>query len=100
MKKRIRKKLHLGEFAVYGFDFKVTLDTGDDIEAYNATADAIVDIIDRNGWLCGGAIEDMFICEEKCNSGIEDMKESFVEEVKALPHVVSAEASDMLDAWY
>jgi uncharacterized protein YggL (DUF469 family) len=55
MKKRIRKKLHVGEFCEYGveFDLKVTSSVSED-EFDTLIENFIEDLVEGNGLYCGG----------------------------------------------
>lgn len=100
MKKRLRKKLHIKEYAMYGFDFSAKAEGMDNPDTFEKLTISIYELVEERDWLCGGTIEDMFICESKPNMGIADKKEEFLEAVKKLPGIISVEASGMLDAWH
>jgi len=64
-KKRLRKKLYLGEFAVYGFQFecKVNSNTEEELDKF---LDDIIDLVERRELVVAGGGEpenfDMFVC--------------------------------------
>lgn len=60
MNKRIRKKHHLGEFAVKCFAFKVVLKpdlSGNEDELWELYIDKIIDVIEANRCIMGGGFE-------------------------------------------
>ena len=52
MRKRLRKKLHLGEFTEWGRELKIVLNNEDDFDGF--LDDFIVDAIEANGCSFGG----------------------------------------------
>jgi uncharacterized protein len=56
MKKRLRKKLHMGEFAVFGVSLRASLTLGLTDDGFDAFLDAfLAEAIEANGlWFCGG----------------------------------------------
>ncbi len=60
MKRRLRKKLYLDEFAVLGFEFSVSLADFDD-NKFDDFFDALIEFIDsRNLEIAGGGTQDRF----------------------------------------
>jgi uncharacterized protein YggL (DUF469 family) len=51
MKKRLRKKKHLGEFQELGAEIVVRLHAGTDFDAF---LDKFLDAVEKNGLRCGG----------------------------------------------
>lgn len=54
MKKRLRKKKHLGEFDCIGFSLEVTFNIGDG--EFDALHDAFIDYIESINLCCGGGM--------------------------------------------
>ena len=56
MKKRLRKKKHIGEFAEWGRQLIATRNTKTDAEAFQDAF--IIEAIEGNGCYCGGSLSD------------------------------------------
>ncbi len=56
MKKRLRKKKHIGEFAEWGRQLIATRNTKIDAEAFQDAF--IIEAIESNGCYCGGSLSD------------------------------------------
>ena len=54
MNKRLRKKLHKGEFRQYGFEFSVEFDPPLGEEEFSSFFDWLLDMLDSNGLEMGG----------------------------------------------
>ncbi len=55
MKKRLRKKLHVKEFAEYGSEFEISTTSQIGEEAFDNLMEQFVeDFVERNGLFCGG----------------------------------------------
>ena len=55
MKRRLRKKLHVGEFCEYGVQFDLKITSSMSESAFDALLESFVDeYVERNGWCCGG----------------------------------------------
>lgn len=52
MKKRLRKKKHKGEFAVFGRQIVVRRSSSNDPQAF---LDRFIEIVEANGCVCGGS---------------------------------------------
>lgn len=60
MKKRLRKKLHVGEFAVFGVSLRVSFKRSLSLEDHHALCDSfIADAIERHGFQFGGGFSEM-----------------------------------------
>ncbi|MDF2152542.1 YggL family protein [Vibrio sp. CAU 1672] len=102
-KRRIRKKLFLGEFAVLGFEISCQTDISD-FDRYDAFVDEFIDFIDGLD-LCfgGGGLEHFegFLCStERYTSVNEEQKAQVVAWLEARPEVSGVQASDLVDANY
>jgi uncharacterized protein YggL (DUF469 family) len=55
MKKRLRKKLHIKEFAEYGIEFEMIVTSPIKEEAFNSLIEQFIEnFVERNGLFCGG----------------------------------------------
>ncbi len=102
-KRRIQKKLFLGEFAMLGFDISCET-TITDFDSYDAFVDDFIDYIDSIG-LCfgGGGLEHFegFLCAQKrYQDATEEQKAQVVAWLEARSEVKSVEASELVDANY
>jgi len=54
MKKRLRKKLHIKEFAEYGIEFEMIVTSPIKDETFNSMMEQFVEnFVDRNEFVCG-----------------------------------------------
>ena len=82
-KKRLRKKLFLGEFAVYGFEFDCTVNASSEDEM-DKLLDQIIDLaVSRELHVAGGGCSNhfgMFVCSEyDYGSATEEDREAYDE---------------------
>jgi len=102
MKKRLRKKKHVGEFAVYGREIIIKLNRNDDSDEF---FDAfIVEAIEGNGCYCfGGGTPNrygMFVTlGRRCENPDAKMK-AIIAWIEAQPDVESWTVSEEYDAFY
>ncbi|MDA0127839.1 50S ribosome-binding protein YggL [Vibrio sp. MarTm2] len=102
-KRRILKKLYLGEFAMLGFEISCET-TITDFDSYDAFVDDFIDYIDSLG-LCfgGGGLEHFegFLCAQKRYiDATEEQKAQVIAWLKARGEVKAVESSELLDANY
>lgn len=55
MKKRVRKKLHLREFAEYGVELELKVTRDMDKDEFERFFDSLIDYVEYNGLFCGGS---------------------------------------------
>lgn len=102
-KRRILKKLYLGEFAMLGFEINCETNITD-FDSYDSFVDDFIDYIDSLG-LCfgGGGLEqfDGFICANKRYiNATEEQIAQVTEWLNARAEIKSVETSELLDANY
>ncbi|KJY83446.1 hypothetical protein TW81_10090 [Vibrio galatheae] len=102
-KRRIQKKLFLGEFAMLGFDLSCET-TITDFDNYDVFVDEFIDYIDELG-LCfgGGGLElfEGFLCRNQRYLDVtEEQKAQVVAWLEARKEVKSVQASELVDANY
>ncbi len=96
--RRLRKKLHLGEFQEFGFAFKNQIKPGAREEIF---IDALLDeVIEPRGLEFGGWVTVGFITKAARGSVSEEDRAAVMAWLRARPEVESALASELVDAWY
>jgi len=108
--RRRRKKLHVGEYQLFGFTILIKTkeadyNNPDDIEFIHALDDAVIDIIESEGLCCaggGGKDYTMFAMSPigKKNNVTEDKISNVLKRVKAIDSVIDAVTFPMIDAWH
>lgn len=106
MNKRIRKKHHLGEFAVKCFAFKVVLKpdlSGNEDELWELYIDKIIDVIEANRCIMVGGFEAVVAADTRSYKDMrltEEIKEKIVKELIAIDGIVGVLVSPLIDANY
>ena len=103
MKKRIRKKKHVGEFQEFGFDVDANLRSHMDREALYAFSDRFIAHIEGNNLAFGGGVGPMvagFVTRFDRGSATEDDRASVTAFLTSDPDVARHEVGALRDAWY
>lgn len=105
MKKRLRKKLHKGEFQEMGFEleFDYTGDFKADDEALYQFFDRYDEFLDSLGIECGGGIGDhfsVFVCHIGRGTVTEVQRQAVIDWLGNQPEVANINAGPLRDAWY
>jgi len=103
MKKRLRKKKHVGEFQQFGFDVDASLRSNMDREALSAFSDRFIAHVEANNLAFGGAIGPMvagFATRFDRGSATEEDRASITTFLQGDPDVVQHEVGALRDAWY
>ena len=103
MKKRLRKKKHVGEFTEYGYQVDIDITDFQDDELYIKLVDSFFDA----GFSIGGGGHHgklhffvMRNAPKKMASCTKDDKETIKKLLSAMPeYVIASTISDLLDAW-
>ncbi|NOH79598.1 DUF469 family protein [Vibrio sp. RE86] len=102
-KRRIQKKLFLGEFAMLGFDLSCET-TINDFDRYDVFVDEFIDFVDSLGLCFGGGGLELFegfvCCSERYQDVTEEQKSQVLAWLEAREEVKSAQASELVDANY
>jgi uncharacterized protein YggL (DUF469 family) len=101
MKKRLRKKKHLKEFAEYGIKLIVYRNTKENDISFHD--DFIINAIEKNKCYCGGFLYDDkidVIVELGRKPTHEDKIYKITKWNKERPDISSWEFGDMIDIWY
>ncbi|MFH0957717.1 MAG: YggL family protein [Pseudomonadota bacterium] len=109
MKRRIRKKLHIGEFQEFGFPlkFKVRPDTGD--PEYDAFVDAFIEEVERLELGFGGGVGetcDGYVVNfqrvkrgRRCGSVNEAQRQALQQWLQNHPQVYEVIVGPLADVW-
>jgi uncharacterized protein YggL (DUF469 family) len=102
MKKRLRKKKHVGEFTEWGRQLIATRNTKADAEAFQDAF--IVEAIEGNGCCCGGGMsEDQINVVVELGKSSDDPEGRFAKVaawLDARPDVQGWEAGPVFDLWH
>ena len=95
--RRLRKKLHVGEFAVFGFyvDFKLTSDLSDQRSFW----DAFIAEIERNNLLFGGA-ESGFVTDDQFGAVTADSRNAVQTWLIGRPDVTDVRLGAIIDVYH
>ena len=102
MKKRLRKKNHVGEFQELGFDLDVSLRTGMDRDAVHAFGDRFIAHIEAQQLAFGGGIGPTvggFVTRFGRGSATEDDRASVRSFLASDPDIVQHVIGELRDAW-
>jgi len=109
MKKRIRKKLHLGEFREDGFIVKFKLlmvapkSWKEDCPEWEAFYDAFIDFVEENDLGFGGCCGiqwDGFVARLRGRTCMEQHRDLVRAWLEAREDVSDIDISELIDAWY
>lgn len=104
MKKRLRKKLRLGEFREFGFDVKFRLQPGLDDDAIWRLSDAFLEqAIEGNGLVCGGGCGrawDVFVTRAGRGTATEQHRTAVTAWLQQHHWVSDIEVGPLIDAWH
>ncbi len=99
--RRLRKKLHLGEFKEFGFNVDIELANDTSPEAREAFVDALMaEIIEPRCLAYGGGEFGGFVCGYEKPSATEEDRAVLREWLSSRSEVLSADVSELEDAWY
>lgn len=96
--RRLRKKLHLGEFQELGFFYEATIKDGADEHTFidGLLSEAIEPIgLAFGGWVGGGAVSKM-----RRGSISEDERQAVLDWLSRRPEVLSMSATGLVDMWH
>jgi uncharacterized protein YggL (DUF469 family) len=102
MKKRIRKKLHKGEFQELGFQVEFDYADSDNEVAFNQFWYSFIDAIEQNGLECGGGghiHHEYFVMRYK-GSVSEEQRIAIKKYLEEHSKVSNVMVGELKDAWY
>ncbi len=103
MKRRLRKKRRLGEFAEFGFNIRFAMSPGLGASARNAILDAFLDQIERLGLqFGGGGIHDWDGFAELCGRGTatEQHRAAILAWLEQHADIENPHVGELVDAWH
>ncbi len=104
MKKRLRKKLRLGEFRQLGFEVSFRLaDSLPDAEVDRFWDSFIGGVIEAGDLMCGGGcgkVWDIFVTPPGRRSATEDDRRGIAAWLHAQPDVLDVRIGPLVDAWH
>jgi hypothetical protein len=105
MRKRLRKKLHRGEFQERGFDVRFRISPNLDESSYNKLIDAFIEqAIEANDLMFGGGGRESewggFVTLDRRGSATEEHRQFVQRWLQNQPHVVEHQVGPLVDAWY
>ena len=103
MKKRLRKKKCIGEFAEMGFELKATFPEMDE-EKLDALLRQAMNKAGEYDLYCGGGFFvdglDLFVCTGRVNTDEANRKEQFISWLKGAVEGIEVSAGELVDANY
>ncbi|TWT37042.1 hypothetical protein KOR34_19890 [Posidoniimonas corsicana] len=103
MKKRLRKKLRLGEFREYGFEIAFATDPRVSAATRNSVLDEFIEMIEsRNLQFGGGGLREYsgFVAGPWRGSATDEDRQAVLQWLHAQAEIVAAKAGPMRDAWH
>jgi len=105
VRKRLRKKLHVGEFQELGFAVRFRVTDNLSHDAFAAVVDAFISqAIEAHGLLCGGGGENpawsVFVTRKERGSVTEEHRQAIERWLAACPEVNTVRIGPLVDAWY
>ena len=104
MKKRLRKKLHLGEFREFGFEVGFRLSEDLDESGLDRFWDSFIgEAIEAWGLMCGGAcgrVWDVFVTRPGRRSATEQDQRDVAGWLEQRPDVSGVQIGPLIDAWH
>lgn len=98
--KRLRKKLHVGEFQEMGFTVKLIFKPETTEDQKEAFFDKFLEeCIEANNLMLGGSYEEFFLCKEK-GTCTEDDRLLLVNYLRPHPELYGSDIFELVDAWY
>jgi len=101
MRKRLRKKRHLGEFKEEGFNVTFSFD-GDALEQ-DVFLDRFIEAVETNGLTCGGGFGkewDMYITMDGRGTATETDRMAVLNWLEGQPAVKNISVGPLVDAWW
>jgi len=105
VRKRLRKKLHVGEFQELGFEVRFQVVDSLSGDAFDAVMDAFISqAIEAHGLLCGGGGRNpewnVFVTREGRGSVTEEHRQAIETWLAARLEINAMQIGPLVDAWY
>jgi len=98
--RRLRKKLRVGEFQEFGFEYELTWPSRPPVEQQERFIDQLLaDVVEPRGLSMGGGVNGGFISARKGSPSDED-RAAFKAWLRRWPGVLAVEVGPLRDAWY
>ena len=102
--KRLRKKMHLGEFAILGFEFSYTINV-DSVEEYQAFFDSFVNVVgERNLFIslntCSGKFAGIVSSGDRYGNASEEDRSAIAAALESSKIVSDITVGELVDAAY
>jgi uncharacterized protein YggL (DUF469 family) len=98
---RLRKKLHIGEFQEFGFEFEADIDESFSPEQIAIACDAFLDeIVEPRGLGMGGWLNGAYFQSMEHGSATDDDREAVRIWLEARPEVKAVRVGPLSDGWY
>lgn len=99
--RRLRKKLHLGEFQEMGFEFEAELEAPTQLEVQESLVDAFLsEVVEPRSLTFGGWITGGFVTSYGPGSVSEQDREAIHEWLARRPELKNFHVGSLVDAWY
>jgi uncharacterized protein len=105
LKRRLRKKFHVGEFQELGFEIKVSLKSElSEVDSDKFYVDFILQAVEKNQLMFGGggdskSVEGFITSSKKYTSATENQKEQVRNWLKQRDEVFEFQIGDLKDGW-
>ena len=104
LKRRLRKKNHLGEFQEFGFEVLIKFNSNLDEKEFTRFLDEFIEEIEKQKLLLGGSgneddWEGFITSAKKFASPTADQKEFIKKWLESRSYIETVELSDFKDAW-
>jgi uncharacterized protein YggL (DUF469 family) len=105
VRKRLRKKLHVGEFQELGCEVRFQVVDNLSHDAFDTVIDAFISqAIEAHGLVCGGGGKppewNVFVTREGRGSLTEEHRQAIERWLTARPEVNVVQIGPLVDAWY
>ena len=103
MKKRLRKKLHVGEFREYGFPVEFRMLPAPSTTEYDALIDEFIAMIEHNGLCFGGGGRERwegFVALDSRGSATAEHRQAVEDWLNNHPQIENVAVGELVDAWY
>ena len=105
MRKRLRKKLHRGEFQEMGFEVRLRISSKLDESSFNKLIDAFIEqAIEANGLMFGGGGNESewsgFVTLDRRGSATEEHRQFVQSWLQSQPQIVEHQVGPLVDAWH
>jgi uncharacterized protein YggL (DUF469 family) len=105
VRKRLRKKLHVGEFQELGFEVRFQVADNLSYDAFDTVVDAFISqAIEAYGLLCGGGGTNpewnAFVTRARRGGVTEEHRQAIERWLTARPEVNAVQIGPLVDAWY